>query len=79
MFCVCRSHGVFAFTRREFPYQIFIFPREEDFAIEGDAIVLASVAIIPWDSRYEMPLGVHGFRCFRPCIVTRTYEIQSVS
>lgn len=73
--CVSLARSVRIHTTRIPISDIHLSPRE-DFAIEGDAIVPASVAIIPWDSRYEMPPGVHGSRCFRPCIVTR-YEIQS--
>lgn len=40
----------------------------EDFAIEGDAIVPAVVAIIPWDSHYEMPPGIHCLEASVPFV-----------
>lgn len=52
---LCRSHDVRIHTRRGFPYQIFIFLPREDFAIDGDATIVPTVvAIIPWDSHYEI-------------------------
>lgn len=77
--CVSLARSVRIHTTRIPISDIHLSPRE-DFAIEGDAIVPAAVAIIPWDSRYEIPgVCTRVSRCFRPCIVARacTYEIQS--
>lgn len=58
--CVSLARSVRIHTTRIPISDIHLSPRE-DFAIEGDAIVPASVAIIPWDSRYEIPPGVRTY------------------